>query len=88
MFGLAALKPAKNPTPNRTIRSIDKNLLYEYFISFIPSFKSAVFILTSFTLTYHSISEIGVGFGFVVMLNAVPFLKCITLSAIGVNALL
>ena len=43
-------------------------------------------LIVSILFFYHSISSIGVGSLFNSIFEAVPFLKCITLSAIGVKA--
>ena len=84
MSGDVALKPAKKPTPNSAISNIEINLLYEVFISLKLFLSSAFFILPP--PYYHSISSIGVGFSFIIISSAVPFLNFITLSAIGAIA--
>ena len=52
MSGLVALIPAKKPTPKNTIKTIDKNLLKEFYICLILSFTKAFFIFTFLSTFY------------------------------------
>ena len=71
----AAFTPAKKAVPSITIRQIDMNRLYVFFMDIKNSLASAFFFIA---ITYHSICSTGVGSLFRVIFLTCPFLKRIT----------